>query len=361
MSAASRWPGWMERLPPRADGRRRSEGGRRLQAARARTEVPRVTYVTVVRNGESTLERTLQSVQGQTWPDVEHVVVDGLSSDGTLALIERHAAHVDYFVSEPDDGLYDALNKAISLATGDLVCVLNADDWLTSDAAALAAQAYQRSGRPRAHLVLSAAWATYPDRRSLWTPARLDAGCWLRCADICHNGVYATRGAYEASGPYGTHLRIAADFRWLMACVDAHVGITAIEQPTVHYTMGGVSSDVAAHTRECAGIVAERFAFLTEAEVWGLVHAFHVFRPNLAPFSASRPPHIGRFLAEVAHAHANENDLLAALALASTVTLQHPEDDGPAGKLSRDQKYRRSFTRRWMALRALLQRLTSGR
>ena len=361
MSAASRWPEWVARLPPPADGRRRAEGGRRLQAARAHTDAPRVTYVTVVRNGEATLERTLDSVRRQTWSEVEHVVVDGLSSDGTLALIERHAPHIDYFVSEPDGGLYDALNKAISLASGDLICVLNADDWLTPDAAALATQAYLRSGRPRAHLVLTAAWATYPDRRSLWTPARLDAGCWLRCADVCHNGVYATRGAYEASGPYGTHLRIAADFRWLMACVDAGVGIVAIDEPTVHYSMGGVSSDVAAHTRECASVLAERFACLAEAEVWGLMHAFHAFRSNMARFAASRPPHIGRFLAEVAHAHAGEADFMVALALASTAALQHPDDGRPAGKLSPGQRYRRSFTRRWMALRERLQRLTSGR
>ncbi len=352
------WPHWTDRLPPPADGTRRAEGGRRLRGDgaplmdRAR---PLVTYVTVVRNGAATLERALASVQAQDWPAVEHVVVDGLSGDDTLAIIERHADRLDYFVSEADRGLYDALNKAIPLARGELVCVLNADDWLTPDAARRAAEAHRRAGAGVARLVTSAAWAERPGGRSLWLPAALDAGSWLRCADICHNGVYASRAAYEASGPYATHLRIAADFGWLMRCVDAGVDVVALAEPTVHYVLGGLSSDARRHTEECVQVLHDRFPFLSPAEAWGLVHAFHVLRPHLEPFADRRPEHLGRFVGATLRAHLGHDDFVRALALAGLGYLQHPEESEPPGRLRRREKWRRSLLKRWLALRARLQ------
>lgn len=340
------WPRWAERLPPDGTGRRRAEGGTRLQPEGPGPEegaVPLVSYVTVVRNARSTLQRTLDSVQAQRGVPVEHIVLDGMSDDGTLDLIQANAHLIDYYASEPDGGLYEALNKALPLARGALICVLNADDWLTQDAAELAVRAYRAAGSPPVHLVLSAAWLMKPSGRRLWLPGALDATCYLRCANVCHNGVYATRGAYEATGPYATDLRVAADFKWLMASVDAGVPARAIDQPTVHYAPGGVSSNVAQHTRDCARILAERFPCLDDAEVWGLLHAFHGYRGNLEAFAATRPAHLGRFLQGVAQRHAAQADLMATLAQACAHTLQHPADRQAAGQLSTGEKLHRGW------------------
>ncbi len=354
MSTASPWPGRRHELPASADGSRRAQGGRRYAGGeqQARGSELLVSYVTVVRNAQATLERTLHSVQNQTWPHVEHIVVDGLSSDGTLALIEKHAAHIDVYVSEADRGLYDALNKAIDLARGDLICVLNADDWLTRDAAQLAVQAHRAAGPGPQRLVLSAAWAVQGERRSLWSAGQLDLGSYFSCANVCHNGVYATPGAYAASGRYASHLRVAADFRWLMACVDAGVELITIEEPTVHYSMGGISGHVQQHTADCAQVLQERFPFLGDDEVWGLMHAFHQYRPHLEAYNQKRPLHIGRFLHQLARMHAGHANLMQALALASTGVLNHPDDTQPTARLSRQEKTRRSLQRRWLSLRA---------
>lgn len=354
MSDAPRWPGQLFELPAPADGSRRAQGGRRYAGGPlpARTAGPLVSYVTVVRNAQDTLERTLQSVQDQSWPQVEHIVVDGLSSDGTLALIEKHAAHIDVYVSEADGGLYEALNKAIDLARGDLICVLNADDWLTRDAAEVAARAHLAAGLQRRRLLLTAAWAMRGSQRKLWSAGRLDWGSYLSCANICHNGVYATPGAYAASGRYTTGLRIVADFRWLMACVDAGVVAQAIETPTVHYSMGGISGQVQHHTAECAQVLQERFAFLSDEEVWGLMHAFHQYRPHLQAFAHKRPAHIGRFLDQLAQKHHTQADFMQALALASTAALNHPDDKTATAKPTRQETSRRRLMRHWLALRA---------
>ncbi len=358
------WPAGLQCLPTDGSTQRRAEGGLRLlgagasgRAQKASTAAePLVSYVTVVRNAEKTLQRTLNSVRAQRWHHVEHIVLDGMSSDGTLALIEANAQHIDYYASEPDGGLYEALNKAVSLAQGDLICVLNADDWLTPDAAQLAVRAHLAAGSPKQHLVLSSAWLMKAKGRRLWLPGALDMGAYLRCANVCHNGVYATPGAYRASGPYATDLRVAADFSWLMACVDAGVPTTAIAQPTVHYSLGGVSSNLQRHTQDCAQILARRFTALSEAEVWGLLHAFHSFRGNLKPFAATRPAQLQSWVQTLAGQHAQQADLMLALQQAQAQTQWLPSGEPAAGRRqTAAQAVARGLLKLRMHARAVLQ------
>lgn len=307
------------RLPPRHDGRRRAEGGRRLASGppAGAAQAPLVSYVTVVRNAVATLPRTLASVRAQGGAAVEHLVVDALSDDGTLGVIEAHAGQIDYYVSEPDAGLYDALNKAMSLVRGSLVCVLNADDWLAPDAAAQALRALARvdahPSAPAARFITSAAWLHNRGRRRLWLPGPLDIGSWLRCPNLCHNGVYATPAALRAAGPYDTRLRIVADTRWLLAGVEAGVAVHAIAAPTVHYVTGGISGDGKGHVTDCARMLAQRFTTLADDEVWTLLHAFYPWAGNLEPFAGRCPPHLGDALQALAAQHAGDTTLQAAL------------------------------------------------
>ncbi len=88
----------------------------------------RISVITVCFNSAKTIADTLRSVAMQTHLDVEHIVIDGGSSDGTLKLVSEHGEHVARLVSETDDGIYDAMNKGLALATGDLIAFLNSDD-----------------------------------------------------------------------------------------------------------------------------------------------------------------------------------------------------------------------------------------
>jgi glycosyltransferase involved in cell wall biosynthesis len=88
----------------------------------------KITVVTVAYNSARTIRTTLASVASQTHSDVEHIVIDGASTDGTTDIVRHHGRHVARLVSEPDSGIYDAMNKGLALATGDLVGFLNSDD-----------------------------------------------------------------------------------------------------------------------------------------------------------------------------------------------------------------------------------------
>jgi glycosyltransferase involved in cell wall biosynthesis len=101
---------------------------------------PLITVVTVVRNGEKTLEETILSVINQTYKNVEYIIVDGASTDGTLDIIKKYENRIDYWISEPDKGIYDAMNKGIDLAIGDYIALLNSDDWYELNACEIIAE-----------------------------------------------------------------------------------------------------------------------------------------------------------------------------------------------------------------------------
>lgn len=90
----------------------------------------KVSIITATYNGNATINDTLNSIKHQDYANVEHIVVDGMSTDSTVEIVKRFA-HVSKIVSEPDEGIYDAMNKGISVATGDIIGILNADDFYT--------------------------------------------------------------------------------------------------------------------------------------------------------------------------------------------------------------------------------------
>jgi glycosyltransferase involved in cell wall biosynthesis len=93
----------------------------------------KISIVTVVRNAENTIARCLNSVISQNYANLEYIVIDGASTDNTVNIINKFASRINVFISEPDKGIYDAMNKGIALATGDVVGILNADDVFADD------------------------------------------------------------------------------------------------------------------------------------------------------------------------------------------------------------------------------------
>lgn len=174
----------------------------------------KISIITVAFNAAHTIADTLESVAGQTHPQIEHIVVDGASTDGTLDVVGRHGQRVARLVSEPDHGIYDAMNKGLRLATGNVIGFLNADD-VYADAGVLArvSAVLERGGLDAlfgdAEFV-NPTRADRPLRRyrsERFRPDRIAWG-WMPA----HPTLFLRRQVYERFGMFRTDYRIAGDF-----------------------------------------------------------------------------------------------------------------------------------------------------
>jgi glycosyltransferase involved in cell wall biosynthesis len=173
-------------------------------------DTPRVSIVTVARNAAATLQESIDSVRRQDYPAIEHIVIDGQSSDGTVELIRRNADQLASWTSEPDGGIYEAMNKGVARATGDWVMFLNADDALYGPHAV--SSVFSRADRPwTGRLVI------YGDSLLLMAGGRtrLRRAKPLRTIrfkmPFTHQGVFVSAGLLRGR-PFDTRYRLAADY-----------------------------------------------------------------------------------------------------------------------------------------------------
>jgi glycosyltransferase involved in cell wall biosynthesis len=124
----------------------RQTGGRRIPRSTLGPELPLVSVVTIVRNCRPTLAQTIRCVLAQSYPNIEYIIVDGASTDGTLEIIKEFNSQIDLWISEPDLNSSDAMNKAISLTRGEFVSWVLADDWVGTDFIEVAVEALLSSG-----------------------------------------------------------------------------------------------------------------------------------------------------------------------------------------------------------------------
>lgn len=105
-------------------------------------QFPLISIITVVFNGSKTLEQTIQSVINQSYQNIEYIIIDGGSTDGTISIIKKYEKHISNWISEADKGLYDAMNKGIAMAKGELIGMINSDDWYELDAVKIIVDTY---------------------------------------------------------------------------------------------------------------------------------------------------------------------------------------------------------------------------
>jgi glycosyltransferase involved in cell wall biosynthesis len=172
---------------------------------------PLVSIVTIARNGVTTFERAMQSVLSQEYPRVEYIVIDGGSTDGTLDIIRSRDDRIAVWVSETDAGISDAFNKGIAFARGDIVGILNSDDWYEPGAISAAVHALAESGADIAYGKLQY-WQN--DRRTYLVTS--DASLLERGMTVGHPTVFVRRACYERFGLFRLDFRQAMDYEWLL-------------------------------------------------------------------------------------------------------------------------------------------------
>ncbi len=173
---------------------------------------PLITVVTVVLNNKRYIEDAISSVLGQTYDNVEYIVIDGGSTDGTLDVIKKYGEKIDYWISSKDKGIYDAMNKGTELARGDWIHLLNSDDYyFSSDVLEKAVGHLDNSGDNFYYFTLI---HQFPSQKKKTYKYPFNFLGYLRLyysAYLPHPTLFVMKKQYEEIGPYDLNFKIAAD------------------------------------------------------------------------------------------------------------------------------------------------------
>lgn len=206
----------------------------------------KVSIITVCFNSAGTIRDTIESVLAQTYSDIEYIVVDGASKDNTLDIVREYESRIAMIISEPDKGIYDAMNKGIQAATGDIVGILNSDDFYESYSVIEdVVKAFQSS--PSADVVYGDVVFVSPDNLDVVT-RHYDAShfkAWkLRFGWMPpHPATFVKKSAYQNVGSYSLGYRIAADYEmFVRLLLINNCQYERIDRVLVRMRAGGVST-----------------------------------------------------------------------------------------------------------------------
>lgn len=209
-----------------------------MEAFRLKEDGYRVSIITVVRNGVETIEQTILSVLGQTYKNIEYIIIEGQSTDGTLQIIEKYSRFIDSFISEPDEGLYDAMNKGIRRATGEIIGIINSDDWYAEDAVERVVNYLNGNN---VDVVYGNVIHVYQDgSEKLWKKMPLET-IRYRTA-VQHPSVFIKKEIYYKYGGFDLDYAVSADYELLLRLYSKDIRFGFVNSIVAYYRRGGFSS-----------------------------------------------------------------------------------------------------------------------
>ena len=239
---------------------------------------PKFSIITITYNAATTIEPTLQSVLSQTYTNYEYLLIDGGSKDDTVAKAKASGIEFAHIVSEPDNGLYDAMNKGIALATGDYLCFLNAGDAfytpVTLQTIANAAMAEETLPD-----VLYGETAEVDDERNfvrmrrLQVPKELTWRSFKNGMMVCHQAFYAKR---EIAPMYDLKYRLSADVDWCIKVMKQSKKLVKVNAIVINYLQNGLSlQHHRASLKERFWIMSKHYGFLPTLgrHLWFVIRA----------------------------------------------------------------------------------------
>lgn len=238
----------------------------------------KVSIITPCYNSEKTIEKTLLSVLNQTYQNYEYIIIDGGSVDGTLDIVRKYAEQFEgklHLISEKDNGIYDAMNKGVGMATGELIGIVNSDDWYEADAIENILDKY--SG------------AEYEVVYGMLRNINLDGEeksvvfynhIFLEEKMINHPTCFITRQTYEDFGKYSTEYKSSADYAYLLKLMDSKkVVFTPIYKIISNFRVGGMSASMTGYRETLKikldrGVISKKkyYFLMAKSRLRGLFH-----------------------------------------------------------------------------------------
>ena len=239
---------------------------------------PKFSIITVTYNAEKVLEDTIQSVIFQTYRNVEYIIVDGASKDHTLEIVNKYHNRINKVISEPDKGLYDAMNKGIQLATGDYLCFLNAGDKF-HDSETLQKIVHTLKGQELPDVIYGETAIVdeeghFLHMRRLSTPAHLNWKSFKQGMLVCHQAFFVNR-ELAINHLYDLQYRFSADFDWCIRIMKKAKCLHNTRLTLIDYLNEGMT------TKNHKASLKERFCIMTKH--YGLIstilhHGWFVIR-----------------------------------------------------------------------------------
>lgn len=211
----------------------------------------KITIITVVRNNKDMIMDAIESVRSQTYENIEYIVIDGASTDGTTEIIKSHLDKIDKFVSTNDNGLYDAMNKGIQMASGDIIGFLNSDDFYANNNVLLEVMK-EFSANP--HLDACYADLIYTDKLTskksirYWKSGNFIPGSFSKGWNPPHPTFFVHRRIYDQFGTFDLRYNIASDIDLMIRFLEIHkINVKYIPHLWVKMRLGGLSNKSIKH------------------------------------------------------------------------------------------------------------------
>lgn len=217
----------------------------------------KISIITINLNNQKGLLRTIQSVLSQIWQDFEYIIIDGASHDGSLDLIEQHQKHLTYWVSEPDNGIYHAMNKAIVNATGDFCLFMNSGDYFFTDESLKSAQKHLSESKIyyfNYHNTLHSHPTILPHEKDL-------SFAFFLHSNLCHQAIFYPRKTLIEQNLFREHFQIISDWALNIDLImNNKIAFKHINETLTHYDGYGLSNQPDCKRK----MTEERTAFLQE-------------------------------------------------------------------------------------------------
>ncbi len=199
----------------------------------------KISIITVVLNGVSTIDKTIRSVINQDYDNIEYIIIDGGSTDGTIEIIEKYRDLIDIIISEQDSGLYNAMNKGIALASGEIIGIINSDDWYEEGAIAEVVEAFEK--KPEMEILFGNMNYIMTDGRIVKYEQPPFRSLW-HLMSVNHPATFVKREVYEKKGVFDEDFRISGDFElmnrfWSYGSIFGHLNKTLS-----CFSLGGISN-----------------------------------------------------------------------------------------------------------------------
>jgi len=209
--------------------------------------ITKISVITVTYNSAKTLEDTLKSVNSQDFNNIEHIIIDGGSSDNTLGILESYKDSLAVIVSEPDEGIYDAFNKGLALASGDVVAILNSDDIFYDDnVLSLVAEAFDSTGCDVVYG--DAVLVRHDDLFSVvrfWKSSKFILGSFKDGWHPPHPSFFVRKAAYDSFGNFDTSISVSADFELMLRLMETNkVKVEYVNSVLARMRVGGHSQSI---------------------------------------------------------------------------------------------------------------------